>query len=215
MDDFTPAVRSSLAAVFAAQAGVDVDRVSVAVTSASVRVAVTIAAQDDDDGIAIATNVGAAMPNSTAASTFVGLQVTSTPDIALIVVQAPALPPPSPRTPAPRPTNGTGGGQDGTLPDSDSSSTDMATIGAIGGGAVVALLVVILGVRCVLNRGKRGAGLVDVQARPVMQQRGESHTSSKAVPRLQATPSTMRGGDKPAQFSDETALHFGKTHDYI
>ena len=213
VDDFTPAVRSSLVGTFAAEASVSVERVSVTVASASVLVSVTIIADDDEAGTAIATNIATAMPNATATSALVGLQVESAISVQTLVVQAPSSPPPALQpaasTPAAPPSPTPDGGQ------ADSSSSDMARYGAIGGVGVLLLALIIAVLRCALCRGKRGTSLVEARPRPIMHDERPS-SPSRPMPRLQSTPSGIFD-NKPSQFAPlgDEAAHFGKTHDVI
>ena len=113
VSDFGDVERASLQSKFAEAAGVPTEDVSVEVLSASVNIRATVRVADQSSGSVLASSLTSQMSTTSAASSFLGVQVETAPTAQVVTVQVfnyPSPPPPSPELP-PSPE---AGGSDGS-----------------------------------------------------------------------------------------------------
>jgi len=131
VSDYTPTVISSMRSIFATEAGVPIDDVSVSVLAASVRLTVTIAATDQTAATAVSTALAPVTATGAAATALLSTLPIMV-SVSTVAVTIAASPPPPPSTPPlPPPTQPTVGAS------SSSGSLDGGAIAGIVVGSLV------------------------------------------------------------------------------
>ena len=130
VDDYDQSTRADLREALASETGVSVDDVALTIEAASVVMRFDVNVESEAAGAQLVTSLSTSMSTASAASSLLGVQVESTPQLEAVVTRIVVVVP-SPSTPPPSGPSGGGG-----------------LIGAIAGGGGAGMLLVLLLLYC-------------------------------------------------------------------